>query len=55
MNKNTKIIVGIVVVALVIFAGAKILENKEKVTTNEPIKIGAVFALSGSAAYWGQD
>ena len=53
MNKTTKIIIGVVILALIVWGGVKLFGIKiEK--TSEPIKIGAVLALTGNNASYGQ-
>ena len=48
-----KIIVGIIVLAVVVWGGVKLFETKEE-KTKEPIKIGAALSLTGKAAYYGE-
>ena len=53
MNKITKIIVGAVILALVVWGGVKLLGTKEEKTT-ETIKIGAIYGLTGPLAGLGE-
>ena len=53
MNKITKIIIWVVVLAIVVWGGVKLLGTKEE-KTNEPIKIGIILPLSGNAAALGE-
>ncbi len=52
MNKNTKIIIGIVVV-LIVVVGIFYSTNKQA-TTKEPIKIGGIYGLTGPLAGLGE-
>src|SRR3989344_2049601 len=48
-----KIIVGIIVLAVVVWGGVKLFGTKEE-KTKETIKIGAALSLTGKAAYYGE-
>lgn len=52
---SKKILIGLVVVSLaIVLAGCGLQNNSQQQTAKEPIKIGAVLALSGPSAIWGQ-
>lgn len=53
MSKTAKIVITIIAVLVVAWFGYASFKRQQ--TGGEPIKIGTIFALSGSAAYWGQD
>lgn len=53
MTKTTKIITGLVILAIVVWGGVKLFGTKnEKII--ETIKIGAALSLTGNAAYYGE-
>ncbi|MCK4387011.1 MAG: penicillin-binding protein activator [Candidatus Pacebacteria bacterium] len=54
MNKNIKIILGLIVAILVVWEIYSISQNSGEPMINEPIKIGFVSALSGEAVTWGE-
>ena len=51
--KISKIIIGIIVLAVVVWGGVKLFGTKEE-KTKEAIKIGAIAPLSGSVAFMGE-
>jgi len=53
MDQTTKVIIGIVVLAVVIWSGYALLSNREPVST-ETIKIGVVAPLTGDLAFIGE-
>ena len=53
MNKNTKYIIWLVVLVIVI-GGAYVLFNKPKQALGEIIKIGSILILTGEGASWGE-
>lgn len=55
MNKPAKIIVGVVVLALVVWGiVANIRKQSAQTATGEPIKIAAVLALTGPGSFWAE-
>ncbi len=54
MNKTSKIIIGIIVIATIVAVGYAFYKEQNKPILNEPIKIGAVLSLSGYAAGYGE-
>ncbi|MDB5254311.1 MAG: Extracellular ligand-binding receptor [Parcubacteria group bacterium] len=54
MNNTTKAALGVIIVILVIWGISKTTGSKSVDSTKEPIKIGAVISLTGSAAPWGE-
>lgn len=54
MNKNIKIILGLIVAVLVVWGIYSITQKPNELTENEPIKIGAILPLTGDAAIYGQ-
>lgn len=54
MNKKTKIAIGIVVVALVIWAVVAGVSKNGQPQAGDTIKIGAIAPLTGWGAYWGE-
>jgi branched-chain amino acid transport system substrate-binding protein len=56
MNKNNKIVIGVVAIVILIAAGTWYSGNKQpKVISNEPIKIGYIGPFSGPSAVLGMD
>ncbi len=53
MMKKTKIIIGIIILAILVWGGVKLFEIKDE-KIKEPIKIGAALSLTGKAAYYGE-
>ena len=53
MKKTSKIIIGIIVLAVVFWGGVKLLGTKDE-KTKEPIKIGAILPLTGPASFVGE-
>ncbi len=54
MSKALKIIVGLIIVAVVVWGGYTLLKGPSEPVSTEPIKIGATLALSGNLAYLGE-
>jgi len=55
MNKTTKIIIGAVVLILIVgFAWYSNKNQEQTVRNNKSMKIGAILALSGPSALWGE-
>lgn len=56
MNKTTKIIISIIIVAVIICGVYSIFKNKSPIepAVTEPIEIGAILPLTGDAASYGQ-
>ncbi len=54
MNKQTKIIIGIIVIVVVVAVGYSIYKNQNKSVSDEQIKIGAILSLTGYAASYGE-
>ncbi len=54
MNKNTKIIVGIIIAVIVIWIGYLIYQKQFQPTSKETIKIGAILPLTGNNTEWGE-
>lgn len=54
MSNKTKIIIGIIAVAVIIVVGYLIYKNQNKPVANEPIKIGAILPLTGNQAAYGE-
>jgi len=53
MNKTTTWIVVIILIVLVAWWGFTAMD-KSKTATSEPIKIGAVYSLTGAASFWAE-
>ena len=53
MNKSSKIIIGLIILAVAVWGGFKLFGAKSD-KTREPIKIGAALSLTGRAAYYGE-
>ncbi len=53
MNKNTKWIIGAVIVVAAVAIGYSIKDSGEPIETT-PIKIGVITPLTGGVAYWGE-
>ncbi len=54
MDKTTKIIIGIIVIATIVAVGYAFYKEQNKPISNEPIKIGYAGPLSGDAATYGE-
>jgi len=53
MNSTVKVILGVIIVVLIIWGLAAWLKSPvAPPTTAEPIKIGAILPLTGSARFW---
>lgn len=55
MDKTTKIIIGIIAIALIIWGVSAIFGNENKSVSDKPIKIGAVLNLTGTFANQGEN
>ncbi len=55
MDKQAKIIIGIIVIATIAAVGYAFYKNQNKPISNEPIKIGAILPLTGSYAIIGEE
>lgn len=53
MNKITKIISGLIILALLVWGGVSLFNSKRQ-SNNESIKIGGAFGLTGFASTWGE-
>ena len=53
MNKTSKIIIGIIVLAVVVWGGVKLFRTKEE-KTKETIKIGVILPLTGDLSSFGE-
>ncbi len=54
MTKTTKIVSLILVVLVIIIILVRGAETKKPLTTNDPIKIGVVYSLTGGASTWSE-